>query len=294
MTFLIDKQELKPGLILFRRGDVDHDNWYCRIKLPQEDRYKTYALKTSRINDAKELAFDRDADVRAMLRNNISVFNHPFADVAEEYIDVQERRFKSGEITKARFDTIKSAIRRHLIPYVGPAQIHLVGPDRWAEYPDTRRQEGGGRYNRRNADTRAPASVLKTSGSAEVDANTFKPLSEWTIRGEMMIFAAIMNYAVKKKYIPTDHRFEDMPTFKKDRRDEFIFSTGACSEQALNSRARAAFSRSGGRSTTRSRTSIANIAVMAFTPRHNLKTRDGRLDDLAYLGATTIKRVQYL
>ena len=27
-----DKSELKPGLVLFRRGDVDHRMWYCRMK----------------------------------------------------------------------------------------------------------------------------------------------------------------------------------------------------------------------------------------------------------------------
>jgi len=27
MAFVTDKTELKPGLILFRRGDVDHRMW---------------------------------------------------------------------------------------------------------------------------------------------------------------------------------------------------------------------------------------------------------------------------
>lgn len=36
MTFLTDKEELKPGLVIFRRADVQHRNWYCRIKVPQD------------------------------------------------------------------------------------------------------------------------------------------------------------------------------------------------------------------------------------------------------------------
>jgi hypothetical protein len=28
MAFVVDKEELKPGLILFRRADVDRNNWY--------------------------------------------------------------------------------------------------------------------------------------------------------------------------------------------------------------------------------------------------------------------------
>ena len=46
MAFITDKEELKPGLIIFRRGDVTHRNFYCRVKLPKDDRYKTIALGT--------------------------------------------------------------------------------------------------------------------------------------------------------------------------------------------------------------------------------------------------------
>ncbi len=47
MAFVTEKEELKPGLILFRRGDVDHRMWYCRMKMPKADRYKTVSLKTT-------------------------------------------------------------------------------------------------------------------------------------------------------------------------------------------------------------------------------------------------------
>src|SRR5665213_1523618 len=81
MAFLTDKEELKPGLVIFRRADVQHRNWYCRIKIPKEDRYKTVSLKTPDINKAKTQAFDEDADVRALVRNQIPVFEKSFAQV---------------------------------------------------------------------------------------------------------------------------------------------------------------------------------------------------------------------
>ena len=49
MAFVTEKEELKPGLILFRRGDVEHRMWYCRMKMPKADRYKTVSLKTTDI-----------------------------------------------------------------------------------------------------------------------------------------------------------------------------------------------------------------------------------------------------
>ena len=54
MAFVTDKAELKPGLIIFRRGDVDHRMWYCRMKIPKADRYKTVSLKTTDIEVARE------------------------------------------------------------------------------------------------------------------------------------------------------------------------------------------------------------------------------------------------
>jgi hypothetical protein len=71
MAFVTDKAELKPGLIVFRRGDVDHRMWYCRMKIPKADRYKTVSLKTTDIEVARERAFDQDADIRFRLKHDV-------------------------------------------------------------------------------------------------------------------------------------------------------------------------------------------------------------------------------
>ena len=47
MSFILNKEQIKPGLIIFRRGDVEHGNFYCRVRIQNEDRYKTISLKTS-------------------------------------------------------------------------------------------------------------------------------------------------------------------------------------------------------------------------------------------------------
>jgi hypothetical protein len=43
MAFVTDKQELKPGRVIFRQSDVQRRKWYCHVKLPKEDRYTTTA-----------------------------------------------------------------------------------------------------------------------------------------------------------------------------------------------------------------------------------------------------------
>ena len=49
MAFLADKEELKPGLVIFRRLDVAHRSWYCRVKLPHSDRYKAISFAPSSV-----------------------------------------------------------------------------------------------------------------------------------------------------------------------------------------------------------------------------------------------------
>jgi len=110
MVFVTDKEELKPGLIIFRRADVDHRNWYCRVKLPKADRYKTISLKTADIGVARHLATEQEIRVRVRIESDIPVFNHPFRAVAKEYLATQEARAKRGEISKERPKKLKAVI----------------------------------------------------------------------------------------------------------------------------------------------------------------------------------------
>jgi len=142
VSFLVDIQQLKTGLIIFRRTDVKHRNWYCRVKVPKEDRYKTISLKTSDINEARDKAFDHDADIRFRVKHEVPVFDKSFADVATEYSVYHKSVAQSGQITMRRWLTVDGHIRLHLIPYLGTAQIAHIGEDKWKAYPLWRRQNG--------------------------------------------------------------------------------------------------------------------------------------------------------
>lgn len=209
MAFIIDKEELKPGLIIFRRGDVEHKNFYCRIKLPKADRYKTISLKTSNINEARDRAYDYDADVRFRIKHEVPIFDKPFSDVSKEYIESQNLRAKMGEIGHERVRKLKSSVNNHLDPYVGNIQISMIGQDRWANYPAWRREHGKGQFR--------------------------DQVSDATVKFEMMIFRAIMDFAIKKRYTTAEKRFEGRPQFKLMRRDAFSIEE----YRALHTRGRA-------------------------------------------------------
>ena len=246
MAFITDKEELKPGLIIFRRSDVDHRNFYCRIKLPKADRYKTYSLKTADIGAARDRAFDHDADVRFRIKHDVPVFNRPFREVAKEYLAAQEARAKRGEISAARPKKLKAVIEGALDSYVGSTQIHLIGDELWGGYPAWRRENGAGR-NRRNGVREVSAAVaeelaardaaarikalqsrgilrgrsLESKPAASPEGKTVAFISDSTIRFEMSIFGAVMSYAIKKRYVPASQRFDERPKLKTMRRDEF-------------------------------------------------------------------------
>ncbi|WP_368933578.1 tyrosine-type recombinase/integrase [Brevundimonas naejangsanensis] len=247
--FIIDKQELKPGLILFRRSDVKHSNWYCRVKVPKQDRYKTVSLKTSDLNAARAAAWDQDGEVRYAIKHGVALFNRPFRDVGKEYQAKQEVRVKRGEITAKRLDTTRNIIEGPLDDYIGSVQVHLIADERWGDYPAWRRENGEGRIERngsrmvseqvaeklvraefeRRRKARAtrgfrPKPISQDEFAAAVRAKMEKPVpyvSDDTIRMEMKLLSAIMKFAVKKRYVPASHSFDDFPALKTMQREEF-------------------------------------------------------------------------
>ena len=235
MAFLLEPQELKDGLIIFRRGDVKHRKWYCRIKLPNADRYKTVCLKTTDVDAAKERAFDEDADLRFRIKHDVPIFNRPFSAVAKDFLAVQEVRAKIGEITNKRLETVDSAIYCQLNTYVGSVQINQLGKDRWTGYPTWRRLDALERMaveDERQARLRAAEQAndkrelarLRAAAPRDRKGRIRLPtgvVSDASIRTEMSIFRAIMAYAAGKKLINDSLVFDGRLPLAKVRREEF-------------------------------------------------------------------------
>ncbi len=109
MPLQVDVQELKEGLTIFRRGDVQHQNWYCRIKLPKVDRYKTISLKTADLREARNKAFDQDAEARFSLKHGVLQ--------KQTYSNI---RFRNRGITVSRYWSCSIYVHGfafHLAPY---------------------------------------------------------------------------------------------------------------------------------------------------------------------------------
>lgn len=235
MAFLLDPQELKDGLIIFRRGDVKHRKWYCRIKLPNADRYKTVCLKTTDVDAAKERAFDEDADLRFRIKHDVPIFNRPFSAVAKDFLAEQKVRAKIGDITAKRLETVDSAIYCQLNTYVGSVQINQLGKDRWTGYPTWRRLDALERKavederqvrlrEAEQANDKRELARLRAAAPRDRKGRIRLPtgvVSDASIRTEMSIFRAIMTYAAGKKLINESQVFDGRLPLAKVRREEF-------------------------------------------------------------------------
>lgn len=192
---MADTQQVRPGLIIFRRTDVKHSNWYCRIKIPDKDAYKFVSLKTPLEAEARERARDAAIRVDVKLELGHPIFDKSFAEIATEFSAFQKERAEAGQISMSRWHSIESHIKSQLIPYMGARQITLIGEALWKAYPIARKRTGKG------------------NGRAVV--------SDATIRAEMTTLRAIMAYAVDKKLIPNLSAFKAVPGLKKVSREEF-------------------------------------------------------------------------
>lgn len=195
MSFMLDAQELKPGLVVFRRADVKHRRWYCRIKLPNSAQYKTIALKTADAHEARDKAFDQDAELRFRIKHEMPVFDRKFSEVAKEFSAFQKERSEIGQITHHRWRVMDSHIKTQLNRYVGNVQITQLGQDRWGAYPVWRHKNGKGRSGGR--------------------------VSDGTIRDEMATLRSVMRYAASKKYIRDSQVFHGKLPVGHARREEF-------------------------------------------------------------------------
>jgi integrase len=189
------KAKIETRIDDFRRADVQHKNWYCQVRLPTSDRYKTVSLKISDFDAARDRAFDQDSELRFRVKHDVPIFSRPFSQIAKDFVELTRQRWEAGEITKHRWRVIESHVRTQLNRYVGTTQISLIEPTKWSEYPIWRQANGKGRSGGR--------------------------VSPGTIRDELATFRAIMVYAAAKRYISDSQIPKGRLPLSRERREEF-------------------------------------------------------------------------
>ena len=93
--------------------------WYFRTWIVEEEKHLRQSLRTTDLDEAIDRAEKLYIEVRNKVQHGIKYFGISFAELGKDYLDYQQGRVDTGKITKGRFDTIKTQINRHIVPYIG-------------------------------------------------------------------------------------------------------------------------------------------------------------------------------
>ncbi len=93
-------------------------SWYFRMWIKEENRQFRKSLRTQDQDEAMRLGIEEHANVIGMTKSGKKLFGMFFRNAAEEWLEVQKGRTETGLITKQRLGTVKTQVKRHIIPYI--------------------------------------------------------------------------------------------------------------------------------------------------------------------------------
>ena len=94
------------------------NSWYFRMWIKEENRQFRKSLRTQDQDEATRLGIEEHANVIGMTKSGKKLFGMFFRNAAEEWLEVQRGRTETGLITKQRLSTVKTQIKRHIVPYI--------------------------------------------------------------------------------------------------------------------------------------------------------------------------------
>ena len=217
-------QQPKEPFVLFQR---DGTNWSMRYSIAGRQVRKS--LGTPIYEEAHRLANEIWHEQNYRLKNGLSIIEHAFSDVAEEFIRKVEIEAERKERSTDHAYYWPPKIRRFLISYFGDKPIDKITPPDIERYHEWRKTYW----------TSGPGSEIDKIRCEREDGRIFsrpaprKVASLSTIKGEMVIIRALFQQAVRWGYcqpivIPmpiirkkTDNR---RPGFTKDEYEK-LFNT---------------------------------------------------------------------
>lgn len=86
--------------------------------IKEENRQFRKSLRTQDQDEATRLGIEEHANVIGMTKSGKKLFGMFFRNAAEEWLEVQKGRTETGLINKQRLSTVKTQIKRHIVPYI--------------------------------------------------------------------------------------------------------------------------------------------------------------------------------
>ncbi|BAI71832.1 integrase [Azospirillum sp. B510] len=113
-----DRVELKNGrLVIHRRRGSGY--WQMRARLPGEKDYVRVSLKTSREEEARELALREYIKLEMKIEEGIPIRSHKFGDAAKKYRKWLEDQLNIKATSADMTRNLLGALNRYVEPYFG-------------------------------------------------------------------------------------------------------------------------------------------------------------------------------
>ncbi len=185
-------QKVKQPFVLFQRSGTI--NWSMRYTMDGKQIRKS--LETSDEGEAYRRANEIWHEQNYRLKSGLSIDNHPFREVAEEFIKKIEAEAERGERSKDHAYYWPPKIRRFLIGYFEDKLIDRITSPDLERFIDWRKTYW----------TSGPGATIENIRCEREDGRIFtrpvahKVAAPSTIKGEMIIVRALFDQAVRWGY----------------------------------------------------------------------------------------------
>lgn len=119
-------------------------NYYFRTWIPEEKKYYRKSLRTNDLDQAIKLGENEMLGILSKINTGHRVFGLSFGDMCEDWLQHQQDRVDTDRITKGRLDTLKTQVRRWIVPYIGKREkVGSLDRNSFYDYGMFRRKQTG-------------------------------------------------------------------------------------------------------------------------------------------------------
>ena len=189
----LNQVEILGGKGVIYTTPYSNGNYYFRTWIKDEKKYIRKSLRTKILDDAITMGENEMLGIMTKIKQGHKVFGVTFGELCDDFLQHTQSRVDTNRITKGRFSTINTQIKRWIMPYIGNKEtVASLDRNSFFDY---------GMYRRKKTDNL---------------------VEDVTIRNEYTTVNAIAKFAYRKgilpfeKFIPEEIKIREMP-----RRDTF-------------------------------------------------------------------------
>ena len=115
----LNQVEILGGKGVIYTTPYSNGNYYFRTWIKDEKKYIRKSLRTKILDDAITMGENEMLGVMTKIKQGHKVFGVTFGELCNEFLQHTQSRVDTNRITKGRYSTINTQIKRLIMPYIG-------------------------------------------------------------------------------------------------------------------------------------------------------------------------------